>query len=80
MTRTIEISHTCRVLATETHRHCAGCDCTCHERGSFGGQASVRGRRPHSFPREDWAHGKRPKWWRDDKTARKREEKLLGLI
>lgn len=69
----------CRLLSTEGHQHCGGCDCTCHEKGSYGGE-NVAQRRPHSFPRPDWAAGRRPKSWVAAKAARKRQQKLLGLV
>jgi hypothetical protein len=74
-------SRACRVLSTEMHQHCPWpkCDCLCHEQGTYGG-TNTSPRRPHSFPRPDWEMGKRPKTWKEEKEARKRQERLLGLV
>lgn len=84
MMTTTEINYStwCRLLSTEGHHECGGCDCTCHERGSYGG-TNIKPRRPHSFPEADWAAGRRPRGWREEqavKRQRLRQEELLGLV
>lgn len=81
-TSVINYSDWCSMLSTEGHHECGGCDCTCHEDGCFGG-TNLTPRRPHSFPLEDWAHGRRPRGWREAqgvKRQRQRQEQLLGLV
>lgn len=80
-TSVINYSSWCRMMSTAGHHECRGCDCTCHEVGAFGG-TNLNPRRPHSFSRDDWAHGRRPKGWRGEKLSRLRErqERLLGLV
>lgn len=55
----------CGLLSTEGHKRCRafanwgtkgprGCDCPCHlESGMWVGE--TKRRRPHSYPRKDWA-------------------------
>lgn len=76
----VTTSRRCRMLSTAMHSQCWGrCDCTCHERGSYGG-ANTTLRRPHSFPRPDWEEGKRPAGFKEQaRRARREEERLFAL-
>lgn len=82
MTSVINYSAWCSMLSTVGHHECGGCDCCCHEHGTFGG-LNLTPRRPHSFSRLDWAAGKRPQGWKEAqavKRLRQRQEDLLGLV
>lgn len=56
----------CSLLSTEGHKHCRafanwgprgsrGCDCPCHLEGMWSNGGETKRRRPHSYPRGDWA-------------------------